>query len=127
MGYILIKDIQIANIDKLVYHNYYKIIYKLPTYTLTGLTFRLHNIKITLKNNYYIIELQTPENIKLVKDIDDNLSIPYYIPLLDNNSLKIKNSPKTQLLIHKYTDSIDLHIIGIKKYAYQYHPIVYIL
>jgi len=133
MGYLLIRDMDVTNID--IKNNYYgyRLSYNTP-YIKTSIVCNLHGITIKELPYEYIINVNDVSTIKLVDNIDALLSrnITNYKEILNRSGsthyLSFKKNHVINNIIKKYSksSSLPIKIIKVKKCASYSLPIVYI-
>jgi len=128
MGYLLIRQPQLKNISLSENKYSYRLYYNLSYTNLSGITLRLHNVDIINNSKDYLITINNKNDIKLLREIDNYLNkLTKCKSILKGNTINLMKNSLVNKLIKQYESYIDIHIITVKKNAYQSYPIVYLL
>ena len=130
MGQLLIRQFELSNVTVSENSFIYRILYKLPYITLSGISLRLYDVTITPQGDYYSITIHDKDSLHDMKTIDTYFSQYHkYEPFLKLNSIHFRKSTAINKIISKHKDKsyMDISILKIKKHASRCFPIVYIL
>jgi len=130
MGQLLIRQFELSNVTVSENSFIYRILYKLPYITLSGISLRLYDITITAQGDYYRVTILDKASLHNMKTIDEYLGqYNRYEPILKSNSIHFRKSNAMNNIMSNHKDKtyMDISILKIKKHASRCFPIVYIL